>query len=870
MFPTTLPQPGTRRLRQVADLSLFLLLVMAPLMMGGRHPAGSLVFSTLICITVVTLIWSHYLQRDTQWRWTGFEWLLLAALLVVAIQLVPLPQSWLGRISPSITDRLPLWNSLHSANLGLGNWSTISLHPDATLRGGAIFCAYVMLFLGTAQRLSDRQSIGRVMRWVAVAASLMALIGLVQFLLGTEKFLGVYEHPSRTANGVVHGAFANQNHMAHMLALGIGPLVWWLFSHAGADRTRKENHREHRDHDARVKQGTQAGLGMAVGLVLLASLLTFSRAGIVAVLLATAAVVATLVWTVGLGRRGWATGGIMALLLCVALTMHGYDRWATRVQSLVGAESLGDVSAGRQRIWSAVQRAVGEFPLLGSGVGTHRDVYPMFLDQYDDVEYTHAESGYLQILEEAGVVGLSLLLVAIGVIGNWCRLALFRASIPQVRLMAGAVTASLLVSSFHALVDFVWYIPACMSITVVLAACAWRLSRLAADTQRDDERLRVPQPLWLAGAAGISLAAMGIIASAWGPARAAPYWDQYARLVDQAGSRRDPLAANSTSNEQSIDELVACLERIIDVDGRDARAHARLAALCIQKFDLAQQRSDNALGVTEIRDAAILSEFPSLAAQNEWLNRAVPENRHLLDLALQYTRQAVRMSPLLGESYVFLAELGFLEGGGRRAKWEYLDQALRVRPHDDNVLMAVGSEFALEGKLQQATACWRQVFNRNPVYREQIVASFAPQVTANVFLATFRPDVDGAASLLRHYRRSGLAGEARVAGGYYIAKLKALAEQNGDQGAQQWWDMYRVQSYLGQDEAALASLQSVVQLAPHVYEYRHALARQLLRQQHYAEAREHLQWCLRRKPNDTLLSRDLQVATRAELAPILR
>ncbi len=268
-------------LQRVADRGTFVLLVFAPLWMGGRHPVGRFLFVGLICLIAVTSLWQRALARQRVWYLTGIEWLLLATGGVIAFQLIPLPHAWLVTISPTLAERLPLWTSSAAANLGLGPWNCVSLHPDATRSGLAMFTAYALLFLITAQRIREAQDIRRIVRWVAAAAVLMATVGLAQLVFGNGKFLWVYAHPTREAVRVVRGAFANQNHMAHLLALGIGPLVWWLSSYAVSRHRGRESRHETatgRADNTQFQNDRRAILLVTgLGLVLLAGVLTFSR-----------------------------------------------------------------------------------------------------------------------------------------------------------------------------------------------------------------------------------------------------------------------------------------------------------------------------------------------------------------------------------------------------------------------------------------------------------------------------------------------------------------------------------------------------------------------------------------------------------------
>ena len=215
-------------LLRLVDAGLAGVIFIAPLFMGGRHPFGRLVFIALACLVAVAWFWRQALQKRAAWTWSGAEWLLLAGLAVVALQLVPLPDSLLTQLSPTIHELLPLWTAEADPATSCGIWKTVSLAPVETRGGLVTYLAYAMLFVVAVQRIRSIEDVERLLRWIALAAIGMATLGMLQFLLGNGKFLWVYEHPSRTTYNVVKGTFANQNHFAHFLALGLGPLIWWL------------------------------------------------------------------------------------------------------------------------------------------------------------------------------------------------------------------------------------------------------------------------------------------------------------------------------------------------------------------------------------------------------------------------------------------------------------------------------------------------------------------------------------------------------------------------------------------------------------------------------------------------------------------
>src|SRR5215208_1130023 len=78
----------------VVDGSLAAVLLLAPWFMGGRHPLGELVY--VICTVVAALAWlvrQSLSAKPAQWIWSGAEWLVAVGVVIVLVQLAPLPAS---------------------------------------------------------------------------------------------------------------------------------------------------------------------------------------------------------------------------------------------------------------------------------------------------------------------------------------------------------------------------------------------------------------------------------------------------------------------------------------------------------------------------------------------------------------------------------------------------------------------------------------------------------------------------------------------------------------------------------------------------------------------------------------------------------
>ncbi len=476
-------------LLQAVDGSLAGVIFLVPLLLGGRHAVGQLMLTVL----AVTAAWAwsvrQCLSKDATWRPTSVTSLLIAGLALVALQTIPLSPAALAYLSPYSAEMLPLWNAQEKNPAALGSWSCVSFTPAETQAGMVLFLDYILLFLVTLQRVRYIEDIERLLRWCALSATGMAAFGIVQYLCGNGKFFWFYEYPFSSTSTNLKGSFTNRNHFADFLALGIGPLIWWIQDvsrNKGARQSRAQKKgRPSLAANALSGNGYEWGtclLGLALGIVGFACLLSLSRGGIAAMFFAATICTVACYWISTISGRFVAALGCVGLLIGASLAIFGYESVSKRLDDFSsGSLERLDEGAGRRIIWTAAAKAFPNFLPLGTGVGSFREVYPLYLDAVlnEDIEYTHAENGYLQTAVETGIIGLGLVLAGIVFCGAWCAGGLKASNATRLRACTAAIAASLAASAAHSFVDFVWYVPACMAVIAILAACAQRAAQIS-------------------------------------------------------------------------------------------------------------------------------------------------------------------------------------------------------------------------------------------------------------------------------------------------------------------------------------------------------------------------------------------------------
>lgn len=868
-----------RVLLGAVDTALAGTIFVVPFLMGGRQALGQ--FALVVFAAVAAVAWAIRLAMGSprQWRVTWAEGLLLGGAALLVVQFLPLPPEVLAHLTPRQATLLPVWSG--SSPDGLGAWSTVSLTPAATRNDLAIFLAYAMLFGVATQRFRSLGDVERLLGWCAIAAMAMALFGIVQYVTSNDKFFWFYEHPYSTTSDAAKGSFTNRNHFAHFLALGIGPLVWSLQRALARHPSENDTASRFALSDRR-SASAHDGVGpilltLGLGVVLLGVLLSLSRGGAIAMLAATAVVVLA-GWRSGaLGRRfilGVAGAG---LVIGLALSIYGYDRVSTRMDTLAAGslENL-DQNRGRREIWETVVHALPDFLPCGAGAGSHQQIVPVYQERLGDFCYSHAENGYLQVLLELGVPGAVLVGAGLALCGFWSIATLLRTESRRMAMAGGALAAGLAASAVHSAVDFVWYVPGCMAIVALLAAGACRLWQL----QREEPAAQPRLSAGTAWAMGLLVLAVGawMVADRFGAVPAEPHWDAYRLLAAARDAQNVPAddagdseaAAPPTPAERSQDAQVAAwrviehLRTVVAWQPDHSEAHLRLAQAYAHLFGLIQENSPNAMSVRSLRETIAQSHFASKEAMDDWLRRAVGEHRNLLDLSRWHARRAVKLCPLHGEAYLLLADLCFLDGRGDSAKADLVAQAVRVRPREGRVLFAAGGEAWLAGNFPQWFQCWRDAYHADPALQEQVTAVFTGRcppedisTEIDYFIQSFGPDLQGVRLLHKRYVDLGYASDARLAPlrKYFVGLAEAdAAQRTGSQAAMAWLEIQELYGHLGDRAKSLECARKAYRYAQTNYRVRFRLVECLLAVNEFAEAEQHLRWCTSRRPRDARLA----------------
>ena len=323
------------------------------------------------------------------------------------VQLVPVPSDWLRVLSPAGDSVL----REYQLGYAMGTWGRISIAPDATLTGLALFAAFSLFMIGVGCSLSGATA-RRAAGAIVLLGVAVAVIGIVQRATFTGKIYGFWEPQM---GGSVFGPFVNRNHFAGWMLMAV-PLAAGT-SAALVSRGMRGVRAGWRNRILWISspEANQAILvGAAALLMALSLVLTMSRSGMLAL------AVAIFVMTCAAVRRHRTSVhrtvhvGYLAALVVLVVFWVGADAIAARFE----ADSTVTLS-GRFPIWHDTLAIARDFWLTGTGLNTYGVATLFYQTSVPQAHLREAHSDYLQLAAEGGLLlGIPVLLTVMAFVAH--------------------------------------------------------------------------------------------------------------------------------------------------------------------------------------------------------------------------------------------------------------------------------------------------------------------------------------------------------------------------------------------------------------------------------------------------------------------
>src|SRR4030042_1387884 len=227
---------------------------------------------------------------------------------------------------------------------------------------------------------------------VGVAES---LYGMLEYFSGHRRIL--YLEGAGLMSSVT-GTFINRNYLAGYLLMVIPLSIGYLLAR-GADQA--IGFRGWRNRLSAL-DGKSLLLGFGIIVIILGVLFTASRMGILSLLLSFT-LISILFRDPRMGKKVSGTSVLIFGLAFLWAAWIGLDAVISRFFT-----SSEDFKT-RGMIWVNTFQIINNFPLLGSGLGTFAQIFPMYRSFPIRGLVTHAENDFLQLVSDTGLIGIGIL-----------------------------------------------------------------------------------------------------------------------------------------------------------------------------------------------------------------------------------------------------------------------------------------------------------------------------------------------------------------------------------------------------------------------------------------------------------------------------
>jgi O-antigen ligase len=389
------------------------------------------------------------------WRkgWASLSRLTSAALAILIavplLQIIPLPESILGVLSPG---RIRLAHDFAAAGASIQLAPTVSLQTHETTVALLRLLCYLMTFLLAYQNYQLGEGRRVLTRSLIALGILEACYGLVQYLADWQY---IYTYAKPPTMSMASGTYINYNHFAGLLEMVLPFLLvqLWLYPTHVSTSQRSLYWRQILSGPELARWMLRLGLFLVVFLALIFSQ---SRSGILAGI-AGMVVSGALVFPKGSRRITILSSLAIVSLLVVYSAWIGLGPVLNRFQNLrqpVAAEQ------SRIMIWRDSFMLIQDFPVLGSGLGTFPWVSLHYQTMPVTVRYEHAHNDYLEFAADIGIPAALILFCSLWVLAaGVARKSLLLDRWTEKRL-AAACAGSLIALLIHSLTDFNLQIPA--------------------------------------------------------------------------------------------------------------------------------------------------------------------------------------------------------------------------------------------------------------------------------------------------------------------------------------------------------------------------------------------------------------------------
>jgi O-antigen ligase len=402
-----MPQLSLKRVRSTPTAARFTTILLAmllgtvaltPLPLGGNRHWAWEVLGVLVATLMILFSLDQLLNRSRPGASVAPLKIpaLLFALVIgwAAVQCLPMtPEAW----------HHPLWSQAQDY-LGPQLVTSISIDRISSLSHMFRLITYGGIFWLSYALCQDAHRALILIKSTAAIVSTYAAWGLIVYWTGNTTILWFQKWAYATD---LTGTFVNRNSFATFLGLGLLICVALLLEGVRKQVDFRESLRGILKATlelliVRARWLTLSTLGVATAL-----LLTHSRGGAISTLLGVLAFLAAVSMAPSLRAR-WHLAFGAALIVVLGMMLIISDNVMTERLTESSIET-----DGRTHIFELTLEAIHDWPIFGTGLGTFRDVFPLYRTEDMTLPVAQAHNDYLETIVELGLPAASALFLSI-------------------------------------------------------------------------------------------------------------------------------------------------------------------------------------------------------------------------------------------------------------------------------------------------------------------------------------------------------------------------------------------------------------------------------------------------------------------------
>jgi O-antigen ligase len=315
----------------------------------------------------------------------------------VFLQMIPIPAGILKTISPKTYELRHVFANVIPQSEIRNPQFPISFMPLATKIEFFKWLTLIAFFLF----LVHWKYFGNGFRITNQLIIVIFLMGVFESLYGMFEFFSGHHHILHLKGiSCVTGTFINRNYFAGYLLMVIPLCTGFFFSREALHVGRFKGWRQRLS----SLDGKTLLIGFGIIVMILGLLFSASRMGILSLLLSFTLI--SILFKTPQKRKGFSKTSLLILGLALLWAVWiGLDAVIGRFFNVT--EDL----RSRWTIWVNAFKIVKDFPILGTGLGTFTQVFPMYRSFHIRRLVTHAENDFLQLSSEVGLILIGLLLI---------------------------------------------------------------------------------------------------------------------------------------------------------------------------------------------------------------------------------------------------------------------------------------------------------------------------------------------------------------------------------------------------------------------------------------------------------------------------